>query len=324
MLKVFLTIDTEVWPQTPHWRESGLSEDIRRDIHGTTLEGEFGLSFQIDLLNEHGLKAVFFVESLFACAVGLDPLRKIVGMIQDGGHEVQLHIHTEWLTKMTESVLPGRTGQNLKDFSEDEQALLIARGIQNLRNCGVRNLCAFRAGNFGANFDTLHALSQNGILYDTSHNTCYLDSNCGMRTPDLLLQPEQMHGVYEFPISFFSDWPGHYRHVALCACSWQELKGVLLRAWKRGWYSFVLVSHSFELIKQRNQFGKPASANWIVVKRFKRLCRFLADNRDRFHTAVFSEIAQDTIPAVVPSRPLRSGVHRTAGRFVEQLVGRVF
>src|SRR5215831_11935639 len=63
-LQVFLTIDTEVWPQTPNWRETGLSQDIRRDIYGAALEGEFGLPFQMDLLDAHGLKAVFFVEAL--------------------------------------------------------------------------------------------------------------------------------------------------------------------------------------------------------------------------------------------------------------------
>lgn len=324
MLNVFLTVDTEVWPQTPDWRKSGLSQDIRRDIHGATPEGEFGLPFQIELLNTYGLKAVFFVEALFACSVGLDPLRKIVGMIQNGGHDIQLHLHTEWLDKITEPILPGRTGLNLRDFSEDEQVLLIARGIQNLQACGVSNICAFRAGNYGANFDTLQALSRNGILYDTSYNACYLNLSCGIQTPELLLQPKQIHGVYEFPVSFFRDYPGHYRHAQLCACSSQELENILLGAWKQGWYSFVLVSHSFELIKYRKQVvGGSASADRIVIKRFERLCRFLANHRDKFCTAVFSEMTPDTIPVMAPLLPLHSGMHYTALRFLEQLAGKM-
>ncbi len=333
-LNVFITVDTEVWPCTPNWRETGLSQEMDRLIYGTTREGEYGLPFQIDRLNKYGLKAVFFVESLFACAVGLDPLNKIVKMIQNGGQEVQLHIHTEWLARMTQSILPGKTGQHLKDFSLEDQALLIEQGLQNLQACGVQNLCAFRAGNYGANLDTLHALAQNGILYDASHNTCYLDSHCDIQTPDLLLQPQKINGVYEFPISFIRDYPGHYRHMQLCACSWLELKNALLEAWKQGWYSFVLVLHSFELVKSKSRYefelAKPRiryeeklSVDRIVTERFERLCRFLTDNRDKFRTAVFSEIAPDMIPPALPSRPLRSRIYYTGLRYIEQLRSRL-
>src|SRR5438034_4611872 len=95
-LNVFLTVDTEVWPRTPDWIATGLSPEIDRFIYGVTADGQFGLKYQIDMLNEYGLKAVFLVEALFACIVGLEPLRKIVSLIQAGGHDVQLHIHTEW------------------------------------------------------------------------------------------------------------------------------------------------------------------------------------------------------------------------------------
>src|SRR5947199_3778808 len=135
MLNVFLTVDTEVWPRTSDWRETGLRQEIDQFIYGKTCDGEYGIGYQIELLNRYGLKAVFLVEALFSCIVGIDPLRKIVDLIQQGGREVQLHIHTEWLAYMPESILPGRTGQNLKDFSEAEQTQLIARGVDKLRTC---------------------------------------------------------------------------------------------------------------------------------------------------------------------------------------------
>lgn len=323
MLNVFLTVDTEVWPRTSNWRKVGLAPEIDRDILGVTRDGNFGLPFQMDMLNKHGLKAVFFVEALFACEVGLEPLREIVSMVQDRGHEVQIHIHTEWLAEMTHSLLPGRTGYNINAFSESEQAVLISKGIENLKNCGARKLCAFRAGNFGANFDTLRALSQNGILFDTSYNVSCLDSDCGLRTPDPLLQPRQIHGVYEYPVSCFLDWRGRYRHAQICACSSQELESALLGAWERGWTSFVVVSHSFELIRRRKQQGKQAIADPIVIKRFERLCRFLASNCDKFRTALFSEISPEAIDAATSLQPLRCGLLPTAWRYAEQLARRV-
>jgi hypothetical protein len=323
MVNVFITVDTEVWPHYPSWRETALSKDIDLDVFGRTQAGEFGISYQMDILNRYELKAVFFVEALFACVVGLDSLRRIVGTVQEKGHEVQLHLHTEWLEWMDPSSLPGRRGQNLKDFSEEEQLLLISQGLQNLRNCGVRDICAFRAGNYGANFDTLRALARIGVRYDTSHNSCYLDRECGLRTPDLLTQPRLIHGTYEFPISFFTDWLGHYRHAQLCACSSGEMENALIDASKQGWYSFVLISHSFELIKGRKGMVKEGFPDRIVIRRFENLCRFLADNKDKFRTTGFSEVDPETIPAIQKSQLLCSSIDRTAWRLVEQLARKV-
>src|SRR4051794_33132917 len=182
MLNVFLTVDTELWPYAADWRTAGLSRDFKRDIDGATADGEYGVPYQVRRLSEHGLKAVFFVEALFAGAAGLEPLRRIVDMVQEGGQEVQLHLHPEWLRWLDPSPLPGRFGDNMKDFTTDEQALLIARGLENLRAAGARDVCAFRAGNYGADLNTLHALARNGVRFDTSYNFCYLDAACGMRT----------------------------------------------------------------------------------------------------------------------------------------------
>jgi hypothetical protein len=323
MLNVFITIDTEAWPRDPDWRASALQRDIERDIHGATPEGHFGIGYQMDRLDAHGLKGVFFVEALCACAIGLEPLRAIVALIQARGHEVQLHLHTEWLAWMSRPLLPGRTGQNMKDFTEDEQSLLIAQGLRNLKACGATALCASRAGNYGADFNTLRALARNGVLYDTSHNTYYLHAECGLRTAQPLVQPQRIEGVHEFPIAFFRDWPGHYRHAQLCACTAGELEHALMTTWKRGWYSFVLVTHSFELIRGRKRAGRAPSADAIVIRRFERLCRFLGENRDKFRTSGFNEIDPEEIPPALAGAPLRSSVPRTMGRFLEQLARRV-
>jgi hypothetical protein len=121
--------------------------DIARDIQGATTKGNFGLCFLIEVLNNHNLKAVFFVDSLSANVVGLDPLKQVIQFIQDHDQEVQMHLHSEWLTWMKKSPINGRTGQNLKDFSEIDQGTLITEGLRNLKDAGSRNVCAFRAGN---------------------------------------------------------------------------------------------------------------------------------------------------------------------------------
>jgi hypothetical protein len=322
-LRVFITVDTEVWPRRADWRTTKLGRDLESEIYGVTAAGDFGIAHQMDVLNSQGLKAVFLVESLFACAVGIEPLHNIVELIQGKGHEVQLHIHSEWLEWIEPSLLPGRRGQNLKDFSEDEQALLIGMAATNLRGAGARDVCAFRAGNYGANFDTLRALARNGLRYDTSHNAYYLNSDCGLRTDETLLQPRLISGVWEFPIANFGDWPGHIRHAQICACSAAEMESALFDAWRKKWYAFVLVSHSFELLKGRKQIDRPLLPDHIVNRRFERLCRFLGNNRDKFCTRGFADLDPDSIPQGESVRPLRGRLHQTAARLVEQVARRV-
>jgi hypothetical protein len=140
-----------------------------------------------------------------------------------------------------------------------------------------------------------------------------------MQTSDLFLQPRLVDGVWEFPVSFFRDFPGHYRHAQLVACSSREMENALLDAWRHDWYSFVIVSHSFEMLTRR----APVRPDRIVVKRFEHLCKFLAKNRDKFQTCVFADIDATTIPEEFPSEPLVSGGIHTVWRVVEQLARRV-
>ena len=318
-LNVFLTIDTEF---SRSRCRGDAAANIRNDIYGKTDAGDFGITYQADILRRHGLRATFFVEALCACVTGIEPLRRVVDAIQTQGHEVQLHLHPEWLRRMSRPLLGARTGQHLRDYDLEDQTTLIAKGLENLAAAGAADICAFRAGSYAANFQTLRALARNGIRIDSSYNACYLDSTCGLRTESLLTQPAVLEGVCEIPISFFEDWPGHYRHLQLAACSRWELEKMLSQAAVRGWHSVAIVSHSFELIKRVRRNQKPPLPDWVVIRRFERLCEFLAVNKHRFATVGFSEVNSETFPQVASPAPLKSKILRTAGRMGEQLLRR--
>jgi hypothetical protein len=324
VLNVFVTVDTEAWPESAAWRDNRMAEDIQRDYYGHTKRGEFGTLFQADLLKKYGLKGVFFMETLFSHAVGVDHLRRMVGELQDRGHEIALHLHPEWI-KRAPGLLPGREDASLmRHLSEDDQATLIARGIEQLRACGVDRVYAFRAGGYGANWDTLRALARNGVPFDSSYNACYQGSSCEMATQERLTQPVEIDGVWEFPIPFIEDYPGHYRHAQIVACSSREMEQAMRSAHRLKWHSFVIVSHSFELIKRRDLRRRlvclPSNT---VIRRFEKLCCFLADHRDLFRTSTFREIDPASIPRQPSQTPLRGAVHHTAMRMMEQLYKRV-
>jgi hypothetical protein len=320
MLNVLFTVDTEVWPEDPDWRNNNLLYDIDRDIFGQTTEGEYGIRYQMEMLNRHGLKGVFFLESLFAGAVKKNPLPHIVSTIQDMGHEVQLHLHSEWMQHIENAPLPMK--QHIKDYSESEQCHLIKQGLENLSRSGANKINAFRAGNYGANNATLRALYENVISYDSSYNYCYLDSACGIKTEQILAQPVEMDDIVEIPITHFQDAPGHYRPLQLCACSFGEIRHVLNTAWENKWKTVVLVSHGFELIKRPDEYAT-AKPNRLLINRFEKLCQYLGSHQDRFRTVGFHDLAEDVLHTKPLSDTIRSNALRTLWRAGEQLLSRI-
>ncbi|MBI3772196.1 MAG: polysaccharide deacetylase [Gammaproteobacteria bacterium] len=318
MLKVFLTIDVELWPRNWDLGADAFQEAWRRYIQGATRRGDYGVPFQLEVLRQHQLQAVFLVEGLFAWQYGVGPLRDIVGMIQNAGQEVQLHLHPEWVHKSRNPILPGRHGMNMRDYSEDEQDYLLSLGLGYMREAGANEICAFRAGSYGADRATLRALAKHGIRYDTSYSAPYLATTCGLSSDTLLVQPRQMEGVWEFPVNCFEEFPRRLRHMQLGACSLSELIHLLLQAWRKGWHAVTIVSHGHELLN-----GARTEYDPIVVRRFEGLCRFLTEHRDKFETAGFSTLQSSEIVLTDESQPLTSNPWRTAWRYGEQFAMRL-
>jgi len=317
-LIVLLATDVEVWPGVRRPSEARFREDFRRCILGPTPRGDFGLPFQLKRLKERNLKGIFLVDAMFASVFGLAYLKEIVDLVRGEGQEVQLHIHTEWV-EQAEGLLPGKRGRNIRDFSREDQGTIIRASLENMARCNVEGITAFRAGNFGANWDTLEALAAEGILFDTSYNIPYIGSTCDLRTDPPLVQPKRYDGIIEFPITFFDQGRGRYRHAQIGSCSFSELTCMMEQALARGWHSFQVLSHNFELMNRAKDRPDP-----IMVRRFDRFLDFLAAGRDRFPTAWFGDLEPGEVPTDIRSAPLRSHWMRTACRYGEQIARRLF
>lgn len=319
MLDVFYTVDVEVWCGGWQDLDRKFPDAFRRYIHGPTTRGDYGLPYQLRMLQAHGLTGVFFIEPLFALRFGQAALDDIVGLVREAGQEVQLHLHTEWVDEAREAVLPGpqRKRQHLRYFSREEQTVLIAKGLELMRRAGVTSINAFRAGSFAFNHDTLPALAANGIAFDSSYNASMFGPDSGVSPGRTLVEPVLVDGVAEYPMTVYSDGTSTLRHAQLTACSWPELEGLLWQAVHEERKAFVLLSHGFELLNKAKD--RPDD---VVVRRFERLCAFLARHRESFRVRGFNGL--EPALATVQPAPLVSPLHRTGVRMLSQLYRRRF
>ena len=120
VLQVFLTVDTEVWPNVPGWPpmvrlergDTTLEDRINVDIQGKTSKGNFGVDYQLATLKRLGLRANYFVEPLASGFYGNAYLCELVEGIVAAGQDVQLHLHTEWLSDMKNTAFPHRSASS--------------------------------------------------------------------------------------------------------------------------------------------------------------------------------------------------------------------
>ncbi len=303
--RVLLSFDVEMSPGA-HRRGVSVDENLDWFVFGCCRHGSFGLTHELRRLNEHGLNGVFFVDALCAEVFGLDVLKRMVQPILSLGHEVQLHVHTEWLDHAERNPVAPQRGPNIADFSLEAQVALIERARDKLIAAGAPPPTAFRAGNFGANDDTLRALARSGIRFDASFDPAWVGHTCRIDLPRTQIDPVEQHGVTEIPVSCILVGDATPRHAQLCALSRREMRDALEHAERCRQTLFCVVLHSVELISHRGH-----AANRIVIGRFEALLDFLASNRERFSTVNFAELAvADLTPAgtatMLPANALRS------------------
>jgi hypothetical protein len=319
---VLVTIDAEVAPHTSDWRREGGQFALQRDIYGATRHGERGLRYQLDLFAQYGVKCVVFVEALCAGVLGFELLQDIVHSVKRGGHEVALHLHTEWLQYYREPLLEGRIGRFMHTFSEDDQRRLIEQGLENLARAGAAGVVAMRAGNSGANAATLRAAQASGLVFDSSYFAPEIQGICQLAGPELS-QPSYAEGIIEVPISWFHDGVGRVRPAQLCACSSAEIENLLLECWRRRWKTVTLLTHSFELVRRRAPH-RDQTVIRLHDARLLRLCRFLAKHVEKFVPLTFNDLLGLNVAEAAPAPPPRSPLRQTMRRYVEQAVGRVW
>lgn len=312
-LKVLLTFDIEVWCGGWDNLDNKFLDSFRRYVYGSSRAGDYALPKTLEILDKYDLKGVFFVEPLFAARFGVDPLAEMIGLIKEAGQEVQLHLHPEWQNEARQPLIANHAAkrQGLIHYDLEEQSALIAHGIRLLQQAGADRPTAFRSGGYFSNADTFVALERNGIFYDSSLNITLARSGVGLHASSRRSGAHAIGKVLEFPLSVFHNAAGKLRHVQVGSCAFPEMVQILDNARASGWSYVTVMSHNFEMLLLDS--SRP---DWIVVRRFEKLCRHLADHRDCYVTVNFADggFVEEPVDLPVPG----TSAAANAQRFLEQ------
>lgn len=320
-MNVYLTFDIEIWCNGWAELDGQFPASFERYVYGRSPKGSYALPKTLEILSRCGLHGVFFVEPLFAARFGIESLKEIVELIKAGGHDIQLHLHPEWADEIRPLIFEGAgvKRQHLSFYTLDEQCALIELGKKLLTEAGGGEAIAFRAGSFAANADTYRALNRCGIHLDSSLNLVHSDSGLDLRGKLDFSRPQRVEGVSILPMTVFRDGTGRLRPAQVGACSFGELRDALESAAIAGVEHFVLLSHNFEMMKQ----GR-SEPDTIVVRRFEKLCEYLADNRDRYQIRTLQDhgdIAISDTDQLLPAAGLMATLQRHGEQALRRIAG---
>jgi len=290
--RVYITVDVECAEERGQ-NQPLQGYDLRVFGRFENQDRELGIGLLMRELEAFGLRGTFFTEALGSHTFGRAGLAEACREMVRRGHDVELHTHP--IQRVANYRTRGEPPANddIGSYDVDTQAALLREGVQILESCGVPKVRGFRAGNFGADNRTWEAMAKAGLVVSSNYNPCYFQKNCQMRLAEagsgLFAAP---HGVWELPISTFTERGGGERHVQITAISLAETLDYLVKARRLGLHEVTVVTHSFELCHIDSITGALGRPNTLNLLRFRGLCRFLKENADEFEVDTVGALAE--------------------------------
>lgn len=285
-----VTVDTEALPKR------ATDDHVRRLMWGEHENGTAGIREICAIGDEVGAKLVFFVDGCGAYT-RLDEVADVIRWLDHAGHDVQLHLHPDYLPKnfWTRRGFSYRS-RFLNQYELDRASLAIHCFCNFFSDITGKPVRAFRAGSFRWNADTLRALQEVGISLSFNNSMAALhDGQCVYSEPTNLPY-RWSNGVIEVPITehkffpvFGKEWWGRFQFPV-----WSRVGNPLWRVLKPftrepdGSF-LVLLLHSWSLLYWDAK-GHAVYRNDRRIEGLHKLVRKLAKDYDIITTAEFLDL----------------------------------
>ena len=290
---VFITFDVECSMGGAWGNPSLRPVSPLRAVWGEYGCRKLGLPWIVEILERHGLTATFFVEAFMEDQGYPGHGERICQYLLTHEQDVQLHIHPNHKHfGLKQQGQPFPFTDSLADLSPAEQLALIRTGSDRIQQWTGRRPHAFRAGNMGASEESLRQLEAADIRIDSSYTFPYLGGQCRFNDTARYNGSKWYGGVLEMAMSGFRQTIlselGRPKPLDLMGISFEECRDAIRRIHGAG-VDAVMILHSFSLFKVRNVQYEGGKADWIIARRFRRLCAWLAKEQMPVYT--FSELA---------------------------------
>ena len=297
-VKVFITVDTEHSIGGAFIDSTLKPVGNEKRVFGKIGDKYYGIPLIIDIANGYSIPLTFFVEVLNKYYFGENETREVCRYIIERGHDIQLHLHPNYLNFMRPN--PGELyfSDRISNYDLEKQAELMKEGKELLIRYGAKPPIAFRAGNFAADGLTLKALKASGFLIDSSFNRNVGNSSRKMNHFDIN-DSFQVDGIFEFPITNFVESVPfrrkRFKPLDINGVSFQEMKYVLNQAGTIGLNNITVILHSFSFIKTYDVQYRVTKPRWDIIRRFENLCSFLKGKSLDFEIKTFGSLNKDQL-----------------------------
>lgn len=291
--KVAITVDTEPSIAGAFTNPGRFKPLIHEPVWGEVAGRSEALGFMMHTLGSHKLRATFFIETVHLSYFPERFMGDYAKRLQQEGQDIQLHLHPVWSRFEDEKF--ARINDRCRDLDENRLVELIGRGAARIEAwCGRRPSC-LRTGNFSVSTGVYRAMRQ--AKMPMASNICLAVAPPLEKELHVAGGVHRIEGIVELPVTCFRDrgpiGRGRYRPLQVSACSFEELRDLLNALHQAGASLAVLVTHPFEFLKWSGPEFSRLRVNRLVQRRFEQLCRFLADNSDRFEAVGLDQIEED-------------------------------
>ena len=249
---------------------------------------EYGISLIMDILDQYGLKGVFFVETENRFYFGKQVVLDIIHTILQRGHEIQLHTHPNFRSFVDK----GRVSDDMRTFDLEFQKIIISEALSFLKANGITDIRTHRSGGFYSNQDTLRAQFESGLYFSSNYNLAFPNCTYTSELPFKNDIYQIANNFYEVPItcfhekSIFKNW----NSFQLAAASSIELEKGLKFYHSYDQQVVTFLSHSFEFIKPTDEQFTSFNPLWYRINRFTKFCKFLSENLECFEVITFNNL----------------------------------